>query len=152
MTWYQIQHELKKRGLYDTVCDGIPGDKTRRGVTLLLFPVEDIWAKHPHFAAHEFTCRCGCGANLTTSELLDVAEDIRHAFGDKPLIISSGTRCQRWNDGLSNSAKNSKHLTGEAFDGTIHDVPANKVVEYVNNSGIGWSYAIDSNYFHVNLI
>lgn len=56
-------------------------------------------------------------ANL--SKLLDALNKFRQLYG-KPMIVSSGLRTQQANDQLSNSGKNSAHLSGEACD--FHDL------------------------------
>lgn len=56
-------------------------------------------------------------ANL--SKLLDALNKFRYAYG-RPMMVSSGLRTRQSNDQLSNSGKNSAHLSGEACD--FHDI------------------------------
>lgn len=74
-----------------------------------------------HFAKSEF--RCGCGGRYcdgyngrnVSPKLLNILEKIRAYYG-KPITITSGIRCQRYNDSLRGSIKNSVHRTGGAAD------------------------------------
>lgn len=75
----------------------------------------------PHFRKAEF--RCGCGGRYCNGyngrnvdpRLLTILERIRAYYG-KPITITSGIRCQRYNDSLWGSIKNSVHRLGGAAD------------------------------------
>lgn len=75
----------------------------------------------PHFRKVEF--RCGCGGRYcdgyngrnVDQRLLNILEKIRAYYG-KPITITSGIRCQRYNDSLRGSIKNSVHRLGGAAD------------------------------------
>lgn len=75
----------------------------------------------PHFRKVEF--RCGCGGRYCNGyngrnvdpRLLNILEKIRAYYG-KPITITSGIRCQRYNDSLRGSIKNSVHRLGGAAD------------------------------------
>lgn len=56
---------------------------------------------------------------VNLSKLLDALNKFRDKYG-KPMMVSSGLRTQQANDQLSNSGKNSAHLSGEACD--FHDL------------------------------
>jgi uncharacterized protein YcbK (DUF882 family) len=67
-----------------------------------------------HFSASEFSCKCGCGFDDVSPELIHLLESIREEYG-KPMRITSGCRCRNWNSqcgGVSRSA----HLRGTAAD------------------------------------
>lgn len=76
------------------VADGICGVKTREK----LFQV-NTW-NFPHFKKEEFNCKCGCKANNINYKVVQILEEIRSHFGGKPVIVTSGTRCQKYNDSL----------------------------------------------------
>lgn len=75
----------------------------------------------PHFRKIEF--RCGCGGRYCNGyngrnvdpRLLTILEKIRAYYG-RPITITSGIRCQRYNDSLRGSIKNSVHRLGGAAD------------------------------------
>ena len=75
----------------------------------------------PHFRKIEF--RCGCGGKYcdgyngkeVDQRLLNILERIRAYYG-KPITITSGIRCQRFNDSLRGSIKTSVHRLGGAAD------------------------------------
>ena len=77
----------KRNGL---VPDGICGIKTREK----LFEQKQEW-HFPHFKREEFNCKCGCGKNNINPKIVQILEEIRSHFGGNPLIVTSGTRCER---------------------------------------------------------
>ena len=99
---YQLKHNL--------VVDGIAGVKTRASLYN-----NGTW-NFPHFKKKEFTCNCGCGFDNIDPTIVSILEDIRSHFGDKPIIVTSGCRCERYNDSLKGSIKGSKHTKGKAVD------------------------------------
>lgn len=66
-----------------------------------------------HFTKEEFDCKCGCGTNNISTELVNVLEIIRNGYG--PLVITSGCRCEAHN-AREGGKKNSAHLRGYAVD------------------------------------
>lgn len=74
----------------------------------------------PHFKPQEF--RCGCKGKYCTGyptyarkELLVLLEAIRVHYG-KPITVTCGLRCKKYNKALNGSVNNSKHLKGKAVD------------------------------------
>ena len=67
-----------------------------------------------HFTSAEFACKCGCGFDTVSPELIDILELIRDEYG-KPMHITSGCRCQDHNQ-ASGGTTNSAHLRGTAAD------------------------------------
>lgn len=74
-----------------------------------------------HFTKAEFRCGCGgrwCdgynGKNVNP-KLVRILEGLRDHYG-RPITITSGIRCQRYNDSLRGSIKNSVHRLGGAAD------------------------------------
>lgn len=65
----------------------------------------------------EFACRCGCGADHVTDELLGMLNNARGLAGI-PFVVSSGVRCPAHNE-TSGGAVDSAHLTGHAADITV---------------------------------
>lgn len=71
-------------------------------------------AASEHFSRKELACRCGCGFDDATPELLDLAEKVRSILKE-PMIVNSCCRCRKHNGAVGGSP-NSKHLSGSAMD------------------------------------
>lgn len=67
-----------------------------------------------YFKAREFTCKCGCGTNKATDDLVQLCDKIRSLAG-VPLYVNSGTRCKK-NNTAAGGVPNSNHMTGTAAD------------------------------------
>ncbi len=99
----------------------------------------------PHFAAHEFECRCGCEYGLlpgdVSPKLLAALEELRDILG-APIHINSGCRCPVHN-ALVKGKRNSQHLRGTAADIRVDGVPPEhvalsaKLVQAFRDGGIG---------------
>lgn len=90
------------------------------------------WNNIKHFSKNEFTCKCGCGLNNINLKLVKILDDIREHFG-QPVIITCGCRCQRYNDSLRGSVKNSRHVTGKAADFYVKNVSTNTLLSYTKS-------------------
>ena len=93
---------------------------------------DDIWAESKYFVRAEFACPCGrCGGFPVepSRALVRVSNQIREHFG-RPMIPSSGVRCQAHNDELPGSVPNSRHVSGRALDFSIPGVPVADVLAY----------------------
>lgn len=64
-------------------------------------------------------CRCGCGHNVKQA-LRDALSRLEKELG-RPLLVTSGARCQEHNRRVS-GAKSSLHLSGMAVDVVSRDV------------------------------
>lgn len=67
-----------------------------------------------YFKPEEFACKCGCGFKTIDVGLVFNLDIIRGIL-NKPLIILSGCRCEKWN-AHEGGEKNSDHLTGDGVD------------------------------------
>ena len=93
---------------------------------------DDIWAESKYFVRAEFACPCGrCGGFPVepSRALVRVANQVREHFG-RPMIPSSGVRCQAHNDELPGSVPNSRHVSGRALDFSIPGIPVPEVLAY----------------------
>ena len=89
-----------------------------------------------NFYRSEFTCPCGCdnGRPVVDAELIKVLEEIREHFGNNPISINSGHRCETYNSTVKGAAPYSQHIReGVAADIIVHKTPANKVQDYLLN-------------------
>ena len=66
-----------------------------------------------HFTEAELSCRCGCG-KMVEEDLLVRLEALRRIV-NRPLIITSGARCEEYNRKIGGKPK-SWHLHGLAVD------------------------------------
>ena len=66
--------------------DGIAGVKTR---AKLFNNSVFTWDDFPHFKQSEFACKCGCGFKDEDLKVVEILENIRAYFGNKPVIITS---------------------------------------------------------------
>ena len=72
------------------------------------------WNKIKHFKKSEFQCKCGCGLNNISFELVKKL-DIARETANIPFHINSACRCETHNKKVGGS-KNSSHLKGLAVD------------------------------------
>lgn len=102
-----------------------------------------------HYKFKEFECKCGCGTNLATRELLELCELVRELNGNKPLPVSSGTRCAEYNAKVG-GAPSSKHTLGQAADLPVWDP---KYIYNRLNSIFLYSHGLGeySNFVHVDI-
>ena len=67
-----------------------------------------------HFNKEQFTCKCGCGYNNISLQLVDMLQQARSNL-NIPFIITSGCRCVKHNN-KEGGVSNSSHLYGLAVD------------------------------------
>ncbi len=134
----------KNNGLFE---DGICGVNTRAKLNSSK-NTELTWDEIKYFKKSEFNCKCGCGLNNIDLKLVKILDEIREHF-EKLMTITCGTRCQKYNDSLRGSIKNSKHVRGKAADIWISGIPKSKLLakckEYVANGRATYTYANESN-------
>lgn len=63
-----------------------------------------------YFQEEPFFCRCKCGLNRLDPKLRAILNEGRQLFG-APIIIVSGSRCERYNQAIKGE-KHSAHLVG----------------------------------------
>ena len=72
-----------------------------------------------NFDDSEFVCPC-CNGGIISEILVDKLQQLRDLI-NKPIIISSGYRCQQYNKSIGGYS-HSPHLTGEAADIKIRGI------------------------------
>jgi len=107
-----------------------------------------------HFHAKETACPCGCGFNEVEQKLLDQIERARLLMGSPIIITNRGglCRCSAYN-AKAGGHKGSFHLSGAAAD--CYTPKLSKTIFYLfcekcDLSGIGYYYASDGNFLHVD--
>lgn len=125
----------------------------------------DWWKDIKFFTRSEFRCPCGkCGGFPVEPKeaLVRIVDEMRRAFGSAVIIVppdghsgGSGVRCQQYNDSLSGSAPNSRHVQGKAVDFSAPGVSSSTIESYLNklkNSGkIRYWYEISSGSYHMDI-
>lgn len=136
------QRYLKYIGLYDGKIDGKEGEKLKesylklqkkyftrksdidgkygQNTDILLVNAYRVKKYTKNFKLEEFKCECGgryCTGypNYLSTSLLKNLQKLRDKY-KAPMTITSGLRCQKYNDSLIGSIKNSRHVQGKATD------------------------------------
>lgn len=105
-----------------------------------------------YFKTQEFACKCGCGKDNVSNELIAKLDEAR-ALAGVPFIITSGLRCENYNKILKEKgyevAKDSSHMTGLAADIAATGVYRNRIIwalcKVFNRVGFG------ANFIHVDI-
>lgn len=101
-----------------------------------------------YFSDAELKCKCGgqyCNGHPAeySQKLLTLADRVREHF-DRPMIPTSTLRCERWNSHCGGVAT-SRHQYGRAMDFYIPGVPADTILEYVQQQPeTAYSYHIQN--------
>lgn len=136
--------------------DGICGTETEKALRHAVaygMTKRDFWDTIKYFTRDEFKCKCGkCGGFPVEpkEKLVKLLDGVREHF-HAPIHISSGVRCQDHNAAVG-GVSNSRHLYGKAVDFHVSGIPSSLVLSYVQKlTGIRYSYAIDSNFVHMDI-
>lgn len=98
----------------------------------------------PYFKKEEFACKhCGGYGKGIAKSLVIAANHIRARYG-KPTYLTSPYRCKEYNDSLTGSVPNSKHIEGLAIDFTFDGINTSEVVEYCKRLPF-YNYAYTNN-------
>lgn len=95
-----------------------------------------------YFNFKEFKCKCGkcSSAVYLNPKLITYLDELRRYFG-KPVIITSGIRCKKYNSSLPGHSPVSGHLRGSAADIYIKGVDRDKIhLWWKENVPNGYSY------------
>lgn len=143
---------------YGLDVDGVFGPATEKRILEVVGNGESPvlnWDEIKYFTREEFRCKCGgkyCdGFSAEPSpKLVRVADRVREHLGASALV-SSGVRCETHNANVG-GVPSSRHLYGKAMDFCIVGHRAAEVLAYVQaQPEIRYSYAIDSNYVHMDV-
>lgn len=179
--WKDIQTKLNAKNTIQIAVDGYVGNETINAIKtfqsnnglevdayvgpLTLAKLNETtqthsWEDFPNFQRWEFRCPCGkCGGYPVEPDfrLVKVLQQIRNHF-NKPLNITSGIRCQTFNDSLVGSTKNSAHTKGKASDFYVQGVNTKTLLAYcqeLKKQGIiAYTYTNNTNMagaVHINI-
>ena len=74
-----------------------------------------------NFSKLEIQCPCLCGDDRISPLLIEKLQKVRNIIG-KPIIITSGVRCEKHNSSLKNSSMNSSHVPDACGIGKAVDI------------------------------
>jgi uncharacterized protein YcbK (DUF882 family) len=137
--------------------DGICGTETEKALQHAVaygMTKRDFWDTIKYFTRDEFKCKCGKHCNGFPVEpkekLVKLLDGVREHF-NAPIYISSGLRCEIHNSAVG-GVSNSRHMYGKAVDFCVSGISSNLVLPYVQKlTGVRYSYAIDSNFVHMDI-
>lgn len=138
--------KFEKKYFPKKYCDGQWGEQD----DMLILHCVNVKKYTKNFKPEEF--KCGCGGKYCTGyptymkdyELKNL-QTIRTKFG-RPMTITSGLRCKKYNSTLRGSSTTSKHLSGQAADFYIPGVTdtlarRKTLIAYLKTiPGHNWSY------------
>ena len=87
-----------------------------------------------YFTRGEFACKCGCGQDTVDGELGTILDDIRGHF-KRPITVTSGNRCPRYNFKVGGAEK-SLHVLSRAADIQVEGVDPSVVADYAESRGV----------------
>ena len=73
-----------------------------------------------NFSRLEIMCLCSCGANRISPLLIEKLQKVRNIIG-RPIIITSGVRCEFYNTSI-NASMNSSHIPDSYGIGNAVDI------------------------------
>ena len=125
--------------------DGLAGSETNKAY--------NEFRNIKYFKYSEFTCHCGCGYNRVDIRLVNILDNIREHYG-KPVIITSGVRCEKHNREVG-GVEGSWHTKRKAADFYINGVSSSELNRYcsiLRDQGVlRYCYAIDSGAVHIDI-
>ena len=143
-----IKKFQKENGL---VVDGIIGDETMAKLNEpSIYMTDADWEHSKYFKKEEFKCNCDgkyCNGypHKISKQLVGDMNNIRAHFG-KPITITSGVRCKKYNNSLKGNSKTSKHLEGMACDFWFNDMNKQEVIDYCKTlPSYGYAYTNEDN-------
>ena len=74
-----------------------------------------------NFSKLEIMCPCSRGANKISSVLIEKLQKVRNIIG-RPIVITSGVRCEFYNASLKGASMNSSHIPDEHGIGNAVDI------------------------------
>ena len=88
-----------------------------------------------NFSVAEMECHCGCGDAEMDGDFMKILQHIREEM-QRPLQITSGARCSRWNEQVSSTGKSGPHVFRKAADILISGADAMRLFDIARKHGI----------------
>ena len=73
-----------------------------------------------NFSKLEIMCPCGCGTDKISPVLIEKLQKVRNIIG-RPLIITSGVRCEFYNESIK-ASMSSSHVPDDSGTGNAVDI------------------------------
>ena len=102
-----------------------------------------------YFKESEFTCKCGCGKNNISQELVTRLDAAREEAG-VPFVVTSGCRCEKRNKEAGGVA-GSSHLKGMAVDIATPPARIYFILKALLNNFNRHGIPCDNNFVHVGI-
>ena len=107
-----------------------------------------------HFRIDEFQCKCGCGENLISPNLMLILEMIREDV-QYPMVVTSGFRCRLHNTNVGGHV-NSSHCVGMAADIRCSGLLAARIISFallrgINGIGVSQKGDWNSRFVHLDI-
>ena len=146
-----ITKDTKLAVIFDAIASG---NKCTLIVEKPVETAENFWDSVKHFSKDEFACKCGgryCNGFPAeiSHRVVEVLDTVREYTG-KPVVVSSGVRCENHNTAVGGVGR-SYHLRGRAADFAVYGYSAQTTINIINTLGLKpiELYAIDSTYVHI---
>ena len=88
-----------------------------------------------NFYRDEFACKCGCGFDTVDYYLVSGVLQPLRDFLEKPITVTSGCRCLRYNSQVGGGAR-SQHLFARAADLVVEDIDPSIVQEWARDNDV----------------
>ena len=88
--------------------------------SIITFTVALMGDLSENFSKLEIMCPCSCGADKISSILIEKLQKVRNIIG-RPIIITSGVRCEFYNASIK-ASMNSSHIPDEHGIGNAVDI------------------------------
>ena len=92
-----------------------------------------------NFSSAEMMCSCGCGEDSMDPDFMSILQNIRDEM-NRPLKISSGVRCAKFNARVSSTGANGPHVPRakgtQACDIVISGADALRLIDVARKHGV----------------
>lgn len=135
--------------------DGIAGVMTRGKILKLsTSEIDDWWSSIQYFSRKEFACKCGKYCNGYSAQMqrtvVELADRARAELKGV-VFVSSGLRCRQHNTNVG-GVSDIRHLIGKAIDLRIEGKSARQTLVWAQKQPeVGYAYAIDTSYVHIDI-
>ena len=112
-----------------------------------------------NFNLSEFQCKCGCKMPEDVySNIIKLANNLQALRNhlEQPIKLTNAYRCQKHNDSIKGSAKNSQHVQGKAADIKVQSmmpIEVKNVIEFLISEGnmLQGGIGLYNSFLHVDI-